>query len=250
MFAVEENVFRCRWADLAARLGRPAAIVCVSAHWISLGVQVSGARKPDTIHDFVGFPRELYDIRYPAEGSPSLAGRICNLLGDADASIEPSRGLDHGAWTVLRAMYPDASVPVVQLSLDLTRSPAQHYELGARLAPLRDEGIVILASGNVVHNLPAHTRQVPGAVPWGERFDRRVRELIERGDHLALTSEALEDDDAVLSVPTAEHFLPLLYVLAVRRAGDRLTVFNEGVRGAVSMTSYLFETGAPMSGRP
>src|SRR5262245_51428700 len=174
MNAIEDNAFRRSWVALGARLPRPKAILCVSAHWETRGVLLTAPERPGTIHDFLGFPQTLFDVRYPAPGDPALARRAAALLASTRARLDPERGLDHGAWSVLLAMYPRADVPVVQLSLDTSRPAEFHYELATALAPLRDRGVLVLGSGNIVHNLERIDFRRAGGYDWAERFNDTV----------------------------------------------------------------------------
>ncbi len=243
MNAIEDNEFSREWAQLGRRLPRPRAILCISAHWETRGVHVSAAQQPQTIHDFYGFPKPLFDVRYPAPGSPALAQRVVHLLGASlspqAVHADPGRGLDHGAWSVLRVMYPQADIPVVQLSLDSARPGPWHYALGQRLDALRDEGVLIVGSGDIIHNLRLfsfHDRKSPD---WALRFHTLSQRLIENGDHQALADYPGLGGDAHLAIPTPEHYLPLLYVLGVQRAGERPLFFNDVVMSALSMTSFV-----------
>ena len=237
MNAIEDNPFRRGWAQAAAELPRPRAILCVSAHWETRGLGVTGSEQPPTIHDFYGFPQALFDVRYPAPGAPWLAERAAALLAPRAVAVDPERGLDHGAWAVLRAMYPNADVPIVQLSLDRNRSAAEHYALGRALRPLRDEGVLIVGSGDIVHNLRAADFRKPDAPDWAVRFNDEAKRLIAAHDHQPLIDYATLGDDALWSINSAEHYLPLLYVLAQQDAGDAVSLFNDAVVAAISMTS-------------
>ncbi len=242
MNAIDDNGWSRAWRALGKRLPRPRAILCVSAHWETHGPWVTGNAAPPTIHDFGGFPRALFDAQYPAPGDPALAKRVVDLLGDARAHIDPERGLDHGAWGVLKPMYPDADIPVVQLGIDSRRPGAWHVALAQRLAPLRDEGVLVVASGDIVHNLRLFDFRDPTPLPWASRFRDRVNALILEGDLPALADWPVLGDDAALSVPTPEHYLPLLYALALARDGDALEFFNDDVIGSLSMTSLIIGT--------
>jgi len=238
MNAIEESPFRRRWAETASRMARPRAVLCVSAHWETRGVSVTGSEAPPTIHDFYGFPPELFAVRYPAPGDPALARRTAAIVRSAPVAIDDDRGLDHGAWSVLVAMYPEADVPVVQLSLDTRQTPAFHYALAKELAPLRDEGVLVLGSGNMVHNLRVVDFRLPGGYDWANRFDDLLKVLIRARDHAALASYETLGPDARLAIPTPEHYLPLLYVLALQADDEEVSLFNdETVLGSVSMTS-------------
>lgn len=239
MNAIEDNPWSRAWRALGMRLPRPRAILCVSAHWETPGPWVTGAEAPSTIHDFGGFPQALFDVHYPAPGDPVLARRVVELLGDAGARIDPRHGLDHGAWGVLRPMYPDADIPIVQLGIDSRRPGAWHVALAHRLAPLRDEGVMLVASGDIVHNLRLFDWRDPTPLPWALRFRDRVNALIRDGDLAALADWPSLGEDARLSIPTTEHYLPLLYALALVRDGDPIETFNDDVIGSLSMTSLL-----------
>jgi len=236
MNAIEDNEFHRGWRALGERLPRPRAVLCVSAHWETQGVRAGAAASPETIHDFYGFPQALFDVRYRAPGDPALARRAAQLAG---AQADPERGLDHGAWGVLIAMYPDASVPVVQLSLDTTQPGAFHYALAKKLAPLRDAGILVVGSGNIVHNLGVWRPGDGRPYDWALRFDAEVRRRIDAGEHAALADYPSLGMDARMSVPTPEHYLPLLYVLALQAKGEAPAYFNDKVMTSISMTSVL-----------
>ena len=239
MNALEDNAFTRGWQDAARRIPRPKAILCISAHWETRGVYVGATDNPETIHDFYGFPKPLFDVHYPAPGEPALARRISQLVKSTQVNLDPGRGLDHGAWSVLRIMYPDADIPVIQLSLDTAQPGAFHYALAQELAPLRDEGILILGSGNIVHNLRLFRFHAPAPSDWAARADEVIRARIESGDHAALADWRGLGADVALGIPTLEHYLPLLYVLALQREGDKVHIFNDTVISAISMMSVL-----------
>jgi 4,5-DOPA dioxygenase extradiol len=239
MNAIEENRFHVAWRRIAERIPRPQSIVCVSAHWESNGVLVTSSTQPETIHDFTGFPTELARFRYPAHGDPHLAERITEIVKHARVRMDPRRGLDHGAWGVLCAMYPDADVPVVQLSLDATESAAFHYRLAKDLAPLRTRGVLILASGNIVHNLRRFEFERQEAQDWALRFTEAVKQRIASFDHTDLVAYEKLGRDAQLSVPSPEHYWPLLYALAQQSRADTVEFFNDEVVSSISMTSVL-----------
>ncbi len=235
MNALEQNAYTDRWETLGRELPRPRAILCISAHWYLPATLVTAMEHPRTIHDFGGFPRALYEVLYSARGDLALAHRVRELTG---AELDGSWGLDHGTWSVLCRVYPDASVPVVQLSIDETQPAQFHYELGRRLAPLRDEGILVMGSGNLVHNLHTYAwgRHPVAAFDWALRFEERARALMLAGDDAPLVAYESLGADAMLAAPTPDHYLPLLYVLGARRADDRVTFPVEGVDGgSVSM---------------
>ncbi len=238
MNIVERNAFTGGWAEMAARVPAPKAILCVSAHWYGAGDAVSGAAQPDTIHDFYGFPEELYRVQYPAPGAPELAQRLAALA--PALRVDPERGLDHGAWSVLHFMYPDADIPVTQLSVNAGNTPQESYRAGQALQPLRDEGVLILGSGNIVHNLGLVGWEMDGGYDWADAFDAYIRDAILAGRHDDVIHYEAAGASAARAFTHRDHYDPLLYALGA--AGDsRPTVFND-VRtlGAISMTSYLF----------
>lgn len=239
MNAIEETPFAAAWQEEAGRIPRPKAILCISAHWETDGARVTAMPRPRTIHDFYGFPEELFRVQYPAPGSPELAARVRALTGGDVVAPDESWGLDHGTWSVVRRMYPAADIPVVQLSLDRGRSPRQHVDLARALLPLRGEGILVLGSGNVVHNLPLVQWGETGPYPWAEEFDRLSTELALDGDLERLCDYRELGEPARLSVPTSEHYLPLLYALALRGPQEPITCFAPGiVLGSISMRSF------------
>jgi len=238
MNALQTNAWTGGWAALGRSLPRPRAVLSVSAHWYIEGTAVTAMDAPRTIHDFGGFPRELFAVRYPAPGDAALAARVQRLLAALAVSADQHWGLDHGTWSVLCHLFPQADVPVVQLSIDETQPPSFHYELGARLRPLRDEGILLLGSGDIVHNLHAYAwgRHPLEPYDWALRFETRVRELLKSCDHAPLIDYATLGRDATLAVPTPEHYLPLLYVLGASVAGEPVSFPVEGMDGgSVSM---------------
>jgi len=244
MNALDSNDWTRGWAALGATLPRPRAVLAISAHWYIEGTAVTAMDSPRTIHDFGGFPRELFAVRYPAPGDAALAARVQELLAPLPVSADREWGLDHGTWSVLCHLYPQADVPVVQLSLDETQPPRFHYELGTRLRPLREEGILVLGSGDVVHNLQAFARgrhQAP--YDWALRFEAHVREALARGDHGPLIDYATLGRDAMLAVPTPEHYLPLLYVIGASVPGESVSFPVEGIAGgSVSMLAVQLGT--------
>jgi 4,5-DOPA dioxygenase extradiol len=237
--AIERNEFRRSWEELGRSLPRPKAILCISAHWETRGVALTASEKPETIHDFYGFPKALFNVHYPAPGNPALARRTKELIGSVDVRLDPDRGLDHGAWSVLLAMFQEANIAVVQLSLDTTRPSAFHYALGQELRPLRDEGVLIIGSGNIVHNLRMFSFQHPEPLDWATHCDEEIKRRIVEGDHEALVSYETLGPNATLAVPTPEHYYPLLYVLALQGEGERPSFFNNVVISSLSMTSVL-----------
>lgn len=235
--AIEENEFSRAWADAGKSMPRPRAVLCVSAHWETDGTKVTAASLPSTIHDFYGFPRLLYEVSYPVPGAPNLARRVRETVRGAKVGLDSERGLDHGAWSVLRRMFPEADIPVVQLSLDRAKAPAFHYELGKGLAGLRREGVLVIGSGNIVHNLGMIVRE-DDAYDWAVEFDETMKRLILSGSHDAIVHYPDLGRAARLSVPTNEHFLPLLYVLALQGKEDGVRFFTDRVTlGSISMRS-------------
>jgi 4,5-DOPA dioxygenase extradiol len=241
MNAIEDNEWSRGWARVGAALPRPGAILCVSAHWQTRGVMVTAMERPRTIHDFHGFPEELHRTVYPAPGSPELARTTQEQVRTATVGADRAWGLDHGTWSVLARMFPRADVPVVQLSLDATREPAWHYELARELRGLRERGVLVMGSGNIVHNLPRLDRRLPRAgFDWAVEFDARITELIDRGDHRAVVEYEALGRSAALSVPTSEHYLPLLYALAAKHEAEPIAYFNDAVTmGGISMRSVV-----------
>jgi 4,5-DOPA dioxygenase extradiol len=239
MNALDDNAYTNAWRRLGEALPRPRAVLCISAHWYLPATALTAMTAPRTIHDFGGFPRQLFEYRYPAPGSPALAREVQQLLGPA-AVLDEGWGLDHGAWAVLCHVFPAADVPVVQLSINETLPAAAHYQLGRQLGPLRDRGVLIVGSGNIVHNLHAYAwgRKAQEPYDWAVRFEQRSRQWMLAGDHQSLIGYEALGRDAALSVPTPEHFLPLLYVLGTAQAGEPVTFPVEGVDGgSVSMLS-------------
>jgi 4,5-DOPA dioxygenase extradiol len=237
MNAIEDNPFSRAWTAAGRALPRPQAILCVSAHWETAGTQVTAMEHPRTIHDFGGFPPELFAVRYPAPGSPALAQIVQETLEPLQVALDSRWGLDHGTWSVLCRLFPAADVPVVQLSLDRTQPAAYHYALGQALRPLRQRGVLIVGSGNIVHNLML-ARPDEAAFAWAVEFDEAVRRLIVAGDHAPLVDYERLGRSARLSIPTNEHYLPLLYVLGLQEAGEAAHFFAESVAwGSLSMRS-------------
>jgi len=240
MNAIEETPFVDSWRGTAASIPRPKAILCISAHWETEGTFVTSMAHPRTIHDFYGFPDELYRVEYPAPGSAGLAERVRDLVGSTAVRLDEgySWGLDHGAWSVLRRMYPEADIPVVQLSLDRSQHPRFHYDLAAELSPLRQEGVLVIGSGNLVHNLRLLNWGTDTPYPWAAEFDRLAAELMLAREHDRLVAYPALGEAARLAIPTNEHYLPLLYTLALQQPGEEVSFFAEGlVYGSISMRS-------------
>lgn len=248
MNALDDNAYTRAWRQIAAGMPKPKAILSISAHWYTRGTLVTAMEAPRTIHDFGGFPQALFDIRYPAPGSPALASRVRELLAPVDVQPDHSWGLDHGTWSLLVKMFPDADVPVVQLSIDATRPNHFHVEMGQRLAPLRDEGVLIMASGDVVHNLRAMNWGGGAAPDWAERFNHAVRDCLLGGEVERLADYAQWGPDARLAVPTPEHFLPLLYILGTRRESEPISIPVDGIElVSISMMSVAVGASPPLS---
>lgn len=241
MNAIQDNEFSRTWAMEGKGLPRPNAILCISAHWETRGTLVTGMDKPKTIHDFGGFPPELYAMEYSAPGSPELARVTQATVQKTKVGLDQSWGLDHGTWSVLCRMFPDADVPVIQLSLDRTEAPAFHYSLGEELRALRNKGILIVGSGNIVHNLGVITFQDKG-YDWAIEFDETVKGLIASGDHDSIIRYRDLGQAARLAIPTNEHYLPLLYILALQEEKEQIRFFADRVTmGSISMRSLLIE---------
>lgn len=247
MNALEDNEFTEGWQELARNIPRPKAILAISAHWETRGTAVTAMAKPKTIHDFGGFPRELFEYEYPAPGSPELARLVQETVGMTKIGSDQNWGLDHGTWSVLARMYPEADIPVIQLSLDRTKAPAYHYELARELRALRKQGVLILSSGNIVHNLSMvdfklvrsqGSFNVKGGYDWAVEFDESIKEAILAGDHSTAINYNKLGKAAILSVNSAEHYLPLLYTLGLQQEQDKVEFLNETlVAGSLSMRS-------------
>jgi 4,5-DOPA dioxygenase extradiol len=238
MNAIEDNAYTRVWAALGAEIARPRAILAVSAHWYIDGTQVTSMERPPTIHDFGGFPHALHEFVYPAPGEPAVAAQVAEALVPLEVGADFGWGLDHGTWSVLAHIYPHADVPIVQLSMDVNKPAEAHYEIGRRLARLRDDNVMPIGTGNVVHNLGAFSSRQARSDDWAGRFERRIQTLAETGDATALVNYAAIDADAALAVPTPEHYLPLLYVFGARQPDDAITFPTSGiVAGAISMLS-------------
>lgn len=245
MYAIKPNRYTAAWRNLGQSIPRPQAILSVSAHWYIRGTAVTAMAHPRTIHDFGGFPQTLFEVQYPASGSPELARRVQQLLVPVEVQSDEDEtqgwGLDHGTWSVLKYTFPKADIPVVQLSIDATRPPEWHYALAQRLIPLRDEGILIIGSGNIVHNLRRLTwAENTPPYDWAQRFSDQVRQHLISGKHDPLINYLSAGEDARLSVPTPDHYLPLLYVIAQQQAGEAAGFPVEGIEmGAIDMTAVV-----------
>lgn len=239
MNALEENEFSKAWRETVQHLPRPNAILCISAHWETRGTFVTAMEKPRTIHDFGGFPQSLFDVQYPAPGSPSVAEETQKAITTTPVGLDQSWGLDHGCWSVVKHLYPNADVPVLQMSLDYGQGPQWHYALAKELASLRKKGVLIIGSGNMVHNLGVLDWQKPeSGFDWAEIAREKMKQLITNGDHSALTRYTTLGREVQMSVPTPEHYLPLLYTLGLKEEKESVSFFNDKtVMGSIAMTS-------------
>lgn len=238
MNALQQNEWTEGWARIGRELPRPRAIVCVSAHWYPPATLVTAVEKPRTIHDFGGFPRPLYEVQYPAPGDLAVCREIQSALSPLEVGFDQRWGLDHGTWSVLVHVFPQADIPVVQLSIDETQPAQFHYDVGRRLAPLREEGILVMGSGNLVHNLHAYAwgRHAPEPYDWAVRFESLARGSMLAADHDPLINYEFLGRDAMLAAPTPDHYLPLLYILGAQQPGEAVTFPVEGVDGgSISM---------------
>jgi len=230
MNAIEENEFSRAWIEAGKILPIPKVILSISAHWETKGTQVTAMDKPRTIYDFYGFPPELYAQTYPAPGAPQFAQEIRDLVGDEEISLDVTWGLDHGTWSVLKRLFPSADVPVLQLSLDVTKNAQAHYDLGRKLSPLRDDGVLIIGSGNIVHNIRMVIFE-DKAYDWAQEFDEKVKQWILDDQHELIIQYEKQGRSAALAINSAEHFKPLLYVLGAKEGGEQVGFFVEKVWG-------------------
>ena len=241
MNAIEENEFTEGWQKIGKTLPEPVAVLCISAHWETRGTLVTAMEKPKTIHDFGGFPDALYKVKYPAPGNPELAGRLKDLVVGNQVGLDNNWGLDHGCWSVLKYLYPDARIPVLQMSLNYNLSPQQHYDLAGEIKSLREKGILIVGSGNMVHNL----RMVAWdklndsyGFDWAIEAGEKMKKYILNGDHRQLINYDSQTREFALAIPTPDHYLPLLYALALKEEDENITIFNDKpVGGSLTMTS-------------
>lgn len=241
MNAIEQNAFSRRLNDLGKILPKPRAILCISAHWLTAGSWVTHMAWPKTIHDFYGFPPALFAVDYPAPGSPELAQTLHALIKKPAIHLDEHWGLDHGSWSVIKHLYPKANIPIVQLSIDMSEDPHYHFELGKQLKALRHQGVLLLGSGNIVHNLRMlrHSGQTP--YPWALEFDKQVKERLLANDFEPLKEQLLLTESGRLSVPTLDHYLPLLYILGAAEPEEKMRFEFEGIElGAISMRSLSF----------
>ena len=242
MNAIEENEFVAGFRKMGQALPKPQAILCISAHWETRGTMVTAMEQPRTIHDFGGFPKELFAVQYPAPGSPELASITQEIITQTKVRLDEQWGLDHGAWSVIKHLYPDANVPVIQMSIDYTQGPAYHYELGKQLMALRNKGVLIVGSGNMVHNLRMvawDKLDTPGfGYDWALEAREQMNAAILKGDHQALVNFKQQGRAFDLAIPSPEHYLPLLYTLALQQKGEAISLFNDqALGGSLTMTS-------------
>lgn len=247
MNAIDENEFTKGFRDISTRFEKPKAILCISAHWETRGTFVTAMEQPPTIHDFGGFPKALFDVQYPAPGSPELAEMTKELIQSTEVGLTEKWGLDHGAWSVIKHLYPDADVPVIEMSIDYSKGPEFHYQLGKELAALRRKGVLIIGSGNLVHNLRMvawDKLETPGfAFDWAQEARSKMNTWITEGDHQPLISYQKQGKAFELAIPTPDHFLPLLYVLGLKEAKDEISLFNDkAVGGSLTMTSVFIQS--------
>lgn len=243
MNGIEDNEFSKEWSKIGKSLVKPQAILSISAHWLTKGTFVTAMEKPKTIHDFYGFPKELFEVDYPAPGNPELANKTQSLINKASVILDKEWGLDHGTWTVVRKMYPEANIPVLQLSIDYTKDLLWHYELSKELSELRSMGVLILGSGNLVHNLKLINWQNPeGKYDWAEEINRKFKTNILSNDFTKLVNYNDLGSEAKLAIPTTDHYIPMLYILGLRNKRDEIQFFNDKtVLGSISMTSFIAE---------
>lgn len=242
MNAIEENEFVTGFRNIAKEIPKPNAILCISAHWETNGTLVTAMKMPRTIHDFGGFPKELFEVQYPAPGSPALAQETKVLISKTNVGLDDSWGLDHGAWSVIKHLYPNADIPVVQMSLDYSQPPQYHYDLAKELLSLRQKGILVVGSGNMIHNLGMvnwrKLNEPNYAFDWALEAKEKMNAYILDGNHQSLIQYQSNGKAFQLSIPTPEHYLPLLYVLALKNKDEATTLFNDkAVGGSLTMTS-------------
>ena len=244
MNGIENNAFSDSWKALGVEMRKPKAVIVISAHWFTRGTRITTMDAPPTIHDFGGFPKALFDVQYPAPGSPTLARETIAMVHSAKVEPDHDWGLDHGAWTVVRHMYPDASIPVIQLSIDYTKPAAYHYDLARQLSELRKKGVLLLASGNMVHNLRIMNWNLPeNGYDWAIESNEKFKRYLLDGNHRALIEYENLGDAVRMAVPTPEHYLPLIYAIGLQEKSDSITVFNDQtLMGSISMTSVLLNS--------
>lgn len=245
MNGIEQNIFSKKWQEIGKNIDLPCAVLVVSAHWLSRGTHVTAMSEPKTIHDFGGFPQELFDVQYPAPGSPFLAEETAKLITSTNVGLDHDWGLDHGTWTVVRHMFPDANVPVLQLSIDYNKPASYHYNLAKELFDLRKRGVLIIGSGNMIHNLRMvdwKNMATPGfGYDWAHSLNRTLKNKILSKDHQGLIDYHSMGEAAQLAIPTPDHYYPMLYALALMSNKDDIEIFNdEFVGGSLNMTSFRF----------
>lgn len=244
MNAIEDNKYHRAWQEIGKKLPRPQAILSVSAHWLTSGTKVTAMSHPKTIHDFGGFPKKLFEQEYPAPGSPELAKLTAQLVTYSHVQTDESWGLDHGTWSVLLPMYPMADIPVYQLSLDYDQPPTYHYEIGKQLSKLREKGVLIIGSGNLVHNLRDIDWGNTGKVyDWAHEFDTKFTEWMDKGDHTSILNyQKILGNTATMAHPTYDHLLPLFYILGLQQKNEKITYFNDQIDlGSISMRSLVIQ---------
>lgn len=240
MNGIEVNEFSTGWANMAKSIPQPTAVLVVSAHWFTRGTKITAMDFPPTIHDFGGFPQALFDVQYPAPGNPELAKETANLITTTPVELDHDWGLDHGAWTVIRHMYPNADIPVLQLSIDYTKGAQYHYDLAKEISALRKKGVLVLGSGNMVHNLRMLSWEMinGGGYDWANEANEKFKSAILNKDHQLLINFEKMGSDVRLSIPTPEHYLPLMYVLGLQGDKEEVLLFNDkAVGGSLTMTS-------------
>lgn len=239
MNAIEDNEFSARWRQMGKEITKPKAVVCVSAHWLTRGSQVTAMNNPKTIHDFGGFPKALFDAQYPAPGSPKLATEIVDLVKTTNVHLDHEWGLDHGTWSIVKQMYPDADIPVLQFSIDYTKPAQYHFDLAKQLLALRKKGVLIIGSGNMVHNLGILDWQNPNSgFDWAIEMNEKFKSAIENGDNQALIQYEKFGSAAKLAIPSIDHYFPLLYIMALKEKNDKISFFNDkATMGSITMTS-------------
>ncbi|HRE78816.1 MAG TPA: 4,5-DOPA dioxygenase extradiol [Flavobacterium sp.] len=242
MNAIEENEFVTGFRNIAKQIPKPNAILCISAHWETKGTFVTAMENPNTIHDFGGFPKELFAVQYPAPGSPDLALETKSLITTTEVGLDDKWGLDHGAWSVIKHLYPNAEIPVIQMSIDYSQSPQYHYELAQQIKSLRHKGVLVIGSGNMVHNLRMLAWDKLNApefgFDWAIEANEKMKKYILDGDHKQLINFRSQGKAFNLAIPTPEHYLPLLYSLALKEENDNISLFNDkAVAGSLTMTS-------------
>lgn len=246
MNAIEENEFVKGFRDIAKRIPKPNAILCISAHWFIKGTKVTSMEMPKTIHDFYGFPQELYEVNYPAKGSPILANKVKDILMPNLVELDYDWGIDHGAWSVIKHLYPKADIPVVQLSIDYSKPASFHFELSKKLYELRNKGVLIIGSGNIIHNLRlvdySNFDKDNYGYDWAIEAKETINEFLLKGNYEPIINYENQSKSIQLAIPSMDHYLPLIYILALKQKDERITLFNDKlVGGSLSMTSLIIK---------